>query len=123
MIIEETRSENFFGIVDQDNLLMNRGAHLWVYEGFEHHFQKLFDDESHILFQNWTIHSCYGTEVQNLSYLDTFLNEILSSNEIEKIKKNSIGEPEIQEKLYQMKQKQIDRKRISRKQTYVYEEK
>lgn len=80
---EETPNHND----DESNqLLMARESHLWVYPDFENHFHKLFDEESNILFQNWTIHKSYGWELESFKSFDTFLKEILSSNEIDKLK-------------------------------------
>lgn len=70
-----------------DELLMVRNWHWWVYPGFEPHFQDLFDSEDKILFENWTIHDSFGDEKHWIEQLNTFVKEILSSNEITSLKR------------------------------------
>lgn len=70
-----------------NDLLMSREMHLCIYKGFEKHFHQLFDSESEILFQNWTIHGSYGDEIESSKCFQAFVSEILSSKEIQKIKK------------------------------------
>lgn len=62
---EHKKTEDFFNVEDDDNLLIGRETHPCVYKGFEKHFQKLFDQEAEILFQNWTVHSSYGHELNS----------------------------------------------------------
>jgi hypothetical protein len=38
------------------------------------------------LFQNWTVHGSFGSEIENLECMDAFIKEMLSSYEIYKIK-------------------------------------
>ena len=68
-----------------DQLLMWREAHSWIYSGFEAYFQKLFDQEDEILFQNWTVHCSYGDETASSKYFEQFVSEILSFQEMDKI--------------------------------------
>jgi len=75
--------------LDQNQLMMSRETHPCVFNGFEKHFQKLFDEENDTLFQNWTIHGSYGGELQSLNWSDTFIKEILSSKEIWKLKEKN----------------------------------
>ena len=81
--LEEAANQND---EESNQLLMARESHLWIYTDFESHFHQLFDEESNILFQNWTIHKSYGSELDSSKSFDTFLKEILSSNEIDKLK-------------------------------------
>jgi hypothetical protein len=60
-----------------------------VYEGFENHFQKIFDQEADILFQNWTIHGSYGDELSSARSSEQFIKEILSFKEMDHIQKTS----------------------------------
>lgn len=76
-------------IIDDDMLLLSRETHSWVYKGFETHFQQLFDDASEMLFLNWTVHSSYGNEISSAEWVQTFVNEILSSKEINYIKRQT----------------------------------
>lgn len=90
-------------LFDPDQIIMSREYHLWVYKHFENHFQKLFDEESNILFQNWTVHSSYGNEIDTNECMDTFIREILSSWEIDKIKKDSNHEDkDLRRKLFSL---------------------
>lgn len=85
---EETLSYFEDSIDDDDQLLMSRESHSCVYEGFEKHFQKLFDSGANILFQCWTIHTSFGNELSNAESMEQFVKEILSFREIDKIKQD-----------------------------------
>ena len=86
-ICEEESKVEDEGIM-YNQLLMCRESHSWVYKGFESHFQKLFDEENDVLFQNWTILGCYGDEIRSLKFSEQFINEILSFKEIDKLQKD-----------------------------------
>lgn len=53
---QEHDNKTIADIDSYNQLLMSRETHPCVYKGFETHFHNLFDNESDILFQNWTIH-------------------------------------------------------------------
>lgn len=114
--------EDGFAPINQDQLLMNRETHLCVYDGFEPHFQKLFDQQASILFQNWTVHSSYGNEMQNVSCMDAFINEILSSKEIDKIKSMDEEDPEIRRRLTKFRNRLLSFNAPQRKTTEISSE-
>jgi hypothetical protein len=63
--------------------------HACVFKGFEDHFEFLYDSEARLLFENWTVHTSYGNEIDNTDSMGTFINEILSSAEIQNIQNKS----------------------------------
>lgn len=81
---EEVKEDDVY-----DQLLLSRETHSCVYKGFENHFQKLFDQEADILFQNWTIHGSYGDELSSAKSSEQFIKEILSFKEMDQIIKST----------------------------------
>lgn len=89
---------------DLDNqLLVCREPHSWVYKGFESYFHKLFDEANETLFQNWTVHCSYGNELDSAKHSEQFINEILSFKEMDKIQ--SDGEKSVELQSLSMTQK------------------
>lgn len=122
---ESQSSENSEEIIELDDnqLLMSREAHSCVYKGFEKHFQKLFDQESEILFQNWTIHGSYGGELESALCFDQFVREILSSKEIDKIKNSDEPAMRIERRLLELQDHRHQSFRLPRSQlTQIREE-
>lgn len=83
---EADDDDKFYRVTDDEQLLMTREFHPWVYKGFEDHFHKMFDNEDKILYMSWTIHTCYGFELQNIQSMQAFVNEVLALKEIEALK-------------------------------------
>lgn len=67
----------------QDQLLMVRGMHLWAYSGFEEQFQKLFNEDSSILFNNPTIYYSFINEKASIELSESLVYEILSYKDFE----------------------------------------
>ncbi|CAI2379223.1 unnamed protein product [Moneuplotes crassus] len=89
---ETEDNEKYIHITEDEQLLMTREVHPCVYNGFEDHFHKMFDTEDNILYMNWTVHTCYGFELQNIQSIEAFVNEILSLKEIEALKSKDYQE-------------------------------
>jgi len=62
----------------QDQLLMIRDMHLCAYKDFEPEFQKLFNEDSPILFQNNTLFYNFLNEKSCIELSESFVHEILS---------------------------------------------
>ena len=69
---------------DNENLLLTRNMHLCSYKGFEEQFQKLFNEDSALLFQNPSIYNTFVNEKACIELSESLVYEILSCVQFEK---------------------------------------
>ncbi|CAI2382423.1 unnamed protein product [Moneuplotes crassus] len=89
---EAEDDDKYYRITEDDQLLMAREVHPCVYDGFENYFHKMFDTEHNVLYMNWTVHTCYGLELENIQSIQTFAKEILAFKEIDALKSKKYKE-------------------------------